>query len=760
MEINNNFGGAVGSLPSGFGKKPWLVQAQGTETLSFVDILDRSLHVRVVPDLQGKLCLGCVHGGDWLLMVDEITGGCFLFCLSNSSTISLPPLREPLGDMGACVVLGSSPLNRDCTVVITSLPEPEESFLLHCHPGDEEWTKLMVPLGSDRLFGKLVNCAGQLYSLSSFRKLLTIDVIDDALHAKILNIEWESSCGHNFEPYIVESCGKLFVVLASLYGYPYNCPLNGVSVYRLDRAESMLKKVDDIGTDRAFLISGHYGFSCTAMEGLVQGNCVYIVWSGYDCERIYKFCLDDMTISLQPILAHPTEDLRRGFWSVPAGIEATELVQSAPSIHCDTEVNVLNNFNKDEDAQATIKASWQDLPIEMLELIVSNLSLVDRLRFPSVCKQWSSVSNPVAQAKVWPWLMHCVRQDGACKMFDPLCGVEYSMKVGPFDANERQAFRFSKDGWVIVTQSDDNIFVINPFTKEIVKLSMASGWYRFTGISFSSVPTSPDCVFLGVCSSPKGDGIKVWTCRPNEEETEDNEIYYEEETEDEERDSEENEINYEEEADQDEEREAEENEINYNEEAEDEESETEEDYWSEFDFENDEVMFPVARNNPVYFRGEFYFLGQRGNLSVFNPGNNEWRILDKPEPIRADLTPYDEGKEACYMVELRGELIAVFHRNANEPPRVLKLDESKMEWVEIEDIGGGALFLDYRASIALPSSEAGHGNRIYFPKFSEDGKKAIFYDLEAKKYSPMFYGAKEPMNCVWFVPKLQSDEYS
>lgn len=34
----------------------------------------------------------------------------------------------------------------------------------------------------------------------------------------------------------------------------------------------MLKKVDDIGTDRAFLISGHYGFSCTAMEGLVQGT--------------------------------------------------------------------------------------------------------------------------------------------------------------------------------------------------------------------------------------------------------------------------------------------------------------------------------------------------------------------------------------------------------------------------------------------------------------------------------------------------------
>uniref|UniRef100_A0A0E0EM58 DUF295 domain-containing protein n=1 Tax=Oryza meridionalis TaxID=40149 RepID=A0A0E0EM58_9ORYZ len=175
-------------------------------------------------------------------------------------------------------------------------------------------------------------------------------------------------------------------------------------------------------------------------------------------------------------------------------------------------------------------------------------------------------------------------------MFDHLCGVEYTMKIGPFDANERRAFRFSKDGWVIANQSDNNIFIINPFTKEIVELSMAGSWYRFTNISFSSVPTSLDCVFLGVCSSPKGDGITVWTCQPNEEETMDNEIYYEEEAEDEERDSEEKEINYEEEVGQDEEREAVENEINYDEEAEGEENETEEDYWSEFDFENDEVI--------------------------------------------------------------------------------------------------------------------------------------------------------------------------
>lgn len=116
--------------------------------------------------------------------------------------------------------------------------------------------------------------------------------------------------------------------------------------------------------------------------------------------------------------------------------------------------------------------------------------------------------------------------------------------------------------------------------------------------------------------------------RPNEEETEDNEIYYEEEARMRER-LEENEINYEEEADQDEEREAEENEINYNEEAEDEESETEEDYWSEFDFEQRSHV-PSGRNNPVYFEGVL-LPWARGQPSSLQPGNSgEYSINRSP----------------------------------------------------------------------------------------------------------------------------------
>lgn len=47
---------------------------------------------------------------------------------------------------------------------------------------------------------------------------------------------------------------------------------------------------------------------------------------------------------------------------------------------------------------------------------------------------WSKVSNPIEQAKVWPWLMHISKQDGMCRLFDPLRGEVYIMKIDTFFA--------------------------------------------------------------------------------------------------------------------------------------------------------------------------------------------------------------------------------------------------------------------------------------------------------------------------------------
>lgn len=178
--------------------------------------------------------------------------------------------------------------------------------------------------------------------------------------------------------------------------------------------------------------------------------------------------------------------------------------------------------------------------------------------------------------------------------------------------------------------------------------------YNYNGISFSSSPMSPDCVFFVVNSnrSDKYVGIYTWQHR--------------------------------------------------------------EDDWIERDFEY-QVPFSVAHNNPILLCGMFYCLRRKGNLAVFDPGCQD-----------------HEGREFCYLVELAGRLVSVFMRNSVEPPRVLKLDEKQMTWVEVQEIDGVALFLDRRASYSVGRDIAKRwcGNRIYFPRFSEDGKQLAFYDME------------------------------
>lgn len=297
-------------------------------------------------------------------------------------------------------------------------------------------------------------------------------------------------------------------------------------------------------------------------------------------------------------------------------------------------------------------------------------------------------------------------------MFDSLRGKEYTLRVEAFDTDEEQhIFRSSKDGWVVVSGGfkDECIFLINPFTGDLVEdPRMLKGSYSYHGISFSSNPTSPDCLFFGINSSHNGVYVGVYTWQHGE------------------------------------------------------------DHWRKQDFVYTEMTpFPVASNNPVFCRGKFYCLGRRGNLGVFDIGRSKddprsaWEILDKPKAIHAEMELLDEdheGREFIYLVELEGERVSVFMRNAAVPPRVFKLDETKMAWIEVEDIGGAALFLDRRASYAVASPEGGHGNRIFFPMYSEDGRQAAFYDMETKMYCPSFYGLKQPLKCVWIVPSLDADK--
>uniref|UniRef100_A0A0E0ICP6 F-box domain-containing protein n=1 Tax=Oryza nivara TaxID=4536 RepID=A0A0E0ICP6_ORYNI len=699
------------SLPPGFGTRPWLVQGSRGDTLTFVDVSDLSLHETVVPEVRGKTCLGCMHG-DWLLMLDESTADCFLLRITTNprTKIQLPPLHQPPLFLSTYEML-ESPESANCTILVASSTEAEEEcYLLHCHPGDEMWTKSVSPYDDISFSSLMRNYGGKIYDFAS--NLIAIDVIDGKIELQQLGTikdEEEDSrrCGRY---HIIESCGKLFLLWIDDLGCFYDDGLlTAIRVFCLNLETLSWERVEGIGNDRAFLISGTYAFSCPSIEGVLQGNCVYLVWSSCDSERLYKFCLDDMTISFHQILPQPTKSSSRAFWAIPASTQSISMPQESTIPNNllwrkPSKDNPPNDFDEHkEDGQENSLRPWDHLPVELLELIVSNLSLVDRIRSPTVCKAWSEVLNPIEQAKVWPWLMHISKQDGTCKLFDPLRSENYNIQVTIFDTNEdRHIFRSSKDGWVLASAGiyGNDIFIINPFTEEIVEPPMLAFLYNYNGVSFSSSnPMCLDCAFFGINSSDSGKFLSTFTWQHGEP------------------------------------------------------------HWIEQEFEYN-VSFPVGYNNPVMFDGKFYCLGRKGNLGVFDPTSNTWRILDKPEPIHVEMDLFEEdhiGREFCYLVDMDGELISVFLRNANELPRVFKLNRTEISWVEVEDIGGGALFLDYRSSYGVASPDGGNGNRIYFPRYSKDGKP-VFYDMNKKTYSPSFYGVIEPLNCVWVVPNLRKNE--
>ncbi|CAO2149704.1 unnamed protein product [Urochloa humidicola] len=318
------------SLPAGFGTRPWLIQATRGKTLTLVDPVDQSLHETVIPEIEGKICLGCVHGGDWLFMLDELTHECFLLSLTavgpwrRRRKIPLPPLHEPLAFLGICAVL-ESPGHPDFTVLFSTTPIAGDRFLLHCRPGDQEWTWLISPLDGLEFYNLIVNCNGNVYALAS-NNLILIDMFDGVVRARNMGITLlDKGIGQvsAYHSWIVESDGEVFVVWILEHGFNGNDGVFGdIVVRRLDLSDPqsiVWRTVDGIGNDRAFLLStADYGFSCAAGEGQMEGNCVYLVWECCDGERLYKFFLDNMTSSFRGLLPEPSQYWSRVFWITPA----------------------------------------------------------------------------------------------------------------------------------------------------------------------------------------------------------------------------------------------------------------------------------------------------------------------------------------------------------------------------------------------------------------------------------------------------------
>nr|XP_010917354.1 F-box/kelch-repeat protein At1g57790 [Elaeis guineensis] len=356
----------------------------------------------------------------------------------------------------------------------------------------------------------------------------------------------------------------------------------------------------------------------------------------------------------------------------------------------------LHTSNENEEEHATSRP-WSDLPLEIVELFAAHLSWVDQIHFNAVCKNWNSISDNFQTKKHMPVLMYTSGSDGECNFFDPIDGKSYSIEIEELSSDEPLDLRFSKNGWVLISEGDLSLFIINPFTETVINLpELDESLYCFTGISFSSPPTSSDCVVFGIGGTNSTYVyISLWRHGDNA--------------------------------------------------------------WKDLWYDNN-LPFCATYNNPVFHHGLFYCLGSYGNLGVFNPRDMTWTVLERPKPIHSVVNE-ERRLEDCYLVESNGELLSVFNGNAAKPILVFRLDKSKMTWRKVDDLGKETLFLDVRTSLSVRAPKKEFGSRIYFPRFSnDDHRKGVYYSMRSREYYPKFYGVKEPVDCLWIEPSLYDDE--
>ncbi|KAJ3690115.1 hypothetical protein LUZ61_019279 [Rhynchospora tenuis] len=689
-------------LPHRFGSQPWLFQMHShkKQICTFFDPINNSLEERILPKfLQGKICLGCYE--QWILLSDELTRETFFLSTISFAKICIPPLPESPEFINAKICTSSPPNSSNCIVILVC---SIKTFLLVSSPGRKRWNKVPIKYFNKNLGSLRGACAIHdkcLFVVTDMDVTLAIDVASLAGgRMKMTVIDRLSLCplSYSWFTHLTECAGDLFSI--SLHSYGCGQLITHIEVRRLESSEGCNEmywsRVQDIG-DHAFFLAKNCGALPANMAWGAQRNCIYFPANCSDGVRLYKFCLDDQILNFT-LLPETDGGLDRLLWSFPTKkmLTVEEDTLNSSGVAGSKEIDSTTIIGKDDKTDVINSRPWNELPVELLELLFLRLSLVDCLRLPSVCKGWFEASGSVQKGKVWPWLMNLPNiKYRSCKFFDPFYCKEYTIKSEAIHARDHLALRFSRGGWVVVTEGNKRVFILNPFTAQVINLPSLKN-YMFDRISFMSEPTSPDFVIYGFFFQICGEFVEISSWRPGDED------------------------------------------------------------WTVLEFWPSISFFPSS-NNPVLFQGEFYCLGRKGELGVFNPVLQSWNVLCKPEPVH--LIEPNYGDEYCHLLELNGELISVFRTDAtNKPISVFKLNQLEMVWEKVEYLGDMTLFVDRRNSIAIPSPEKKYANRIYVPRFEvdSDSKKMVFYSMEDNRYHPSMHGHRvdEPVSCVWMEPNL------
>ncbi|XP_042477780.1 F-box/kelch-repeat protein At1g57790-like [Macadamia integrifolia] len=209
----------------------------------------------------------------------------------------------------------------------------------------------------------------------------------------------------------------------------------------------------------------------------------------------------------------------------------------------------LKHYKKKSKNSKREDRSWSDLPTEILEHIMADLYLSDITSFHEVCKQWSSIERPRTQLLIRygyeyrhrcrsmnqiPWLLMSnllvydvlvaflqnshTHLTSSCTLIVPSSSSSsssskktYSIKIEGIGPNDDTQVCSTKFGWLLLSQTHPyrtTFFLYSPFTNERIDLPDLDS--KFDVATFSSVPTSTDCIFFVLHYTTK---VTISICR-------------------------------------------------------------------------------------------------------------------------------------------------------------------------------------------------------------------------------------------------------
>ncbi|OVA04496.1 Protein of unknown function DUF295 [Macleaya cordata] len=523
----------------------------------------------------------------------------------------------------------------------------------------------------------------------------------------------------NVEPYYLGSCDELFFIDISYNPRGFKKVVNSIDISRFDFSLMAWEEVKSLG-DHVLFLGQKTTASCSATElGLTKG-CLYYTLP--EDQSLYKFQVEDnCTEVILPCLKLPTPWFPPEWMMMPMSVRVVDERRIDDTLRKDEkEDNIIEaeedktNINDDEKAnhegqkhngrELEQETPWGNLNEDIVVLISRYMHPVDYIHFRAVCKanrsiipavNWRSSSTGITKTTyLSPWLVFSENSDTIYNFVDPMHNNEkYLMNLSELLVGA--TIRFSKGGWLLMSKGHYTLFFYNPFTKETIQLPDLQQGYDFPGISFSSTPTSSDCVVFAIAQWNENDISILSIARGN-------------------------------------------------------------DIWRSSIYLNTNlpsyVDFIPCLNNPVFYGGAFYCLDYNGALGVFNLKDGfVWKILVKSQRQFNDVYP-------SFLVECDGKLLLVDLGPLGKSIGIFRLDFSKMVWVKVESLGKHVLFISNTSCLSATAPRSFMENKIYFPRLHGDGilfyslDTGSYHSLGSQHSAKDFYDTTEWLNCTWIEP--------